>query len=90
MPSTIFLLWILVGMLLGVKAEAPAVTLREIEEKINNLGKLEQNVEWLVKKLDNLEQKLIVFQKGLNFLDIIDTFDEEVNNINDSVSNFIQ
>ena len=88
MSSATLVFWILVGMILGVKTETPAVTLREVEEKINSLGKLEQNVERLVKEFSNLEEKTNnISEKLEGKLDIVDTLDKEVNNLTDSVSN---
>ena len=60
MSAAVMFLCILVGMMLG----AEALTLRELEQKINNLDKLEQSVRWLVKEVNNLKVKKIFFRRG--------------------------
>ena len=62
MSAAVMFLCILVGMMLG----AEALTLRELEQKINNLDKLEQSVRWLVKEVNNLKVKKNFFQERLN------------------------
>ena len=54
-PITV-LFFILIGMALSVHADD--LTLRELEQKINNLNKLEQNGERLQKELIILKDEL--------------------------------
>ena len=56
MSSTTMLLLILGGMVFS--AQAGDLTLKELEQKINNLDKLEQNVERLQKEVITLKGEL--------------------------------
>ena len=90
MSTASVLLWIFVGIALSAGAEEP-VTLREVEEKIKNLGKLEQNVEWLVKEFDDLkESNNNVSEELKGKLDLVYVLDENFNNLTDSVSQLNQ
>ena len=55
---------------------AKAVTLKEVEEKINNLDKIEQTVEWLVKQFYSL--------KGNKSTYSISEVEEKLDNVTDN------
>ena len=86
MSTTTVLFWLFFGMILGVKA----VTLKEVEEKITNLYKLEETVEWLVKEFYSLKQSKSNFSSDCqcaelqgrldNVTDKTDQLDQRVTN----------
>ena len=86
MSTTTVLLFISVGIMLGAKAD---LTLRELEQKINNLDKLERNFKWLVKEFSNLKDQLenrsnIAENLELRH-DTVENLDKEVNNLTNLV-----
>ena len=87
MSTAAMFLCILIGMMLG----AEALTLRELEQKINNLDKLEQSVKWLVKEVNNLKVKKNNFSGEIEQkLDTVENLDKGVDNLTNLVSHLNQ
>ena len=72
------LFWLSFGLILGAKA----VTLKEVEEKINNLDKIEQTVEWLVKEFYSL--------KGNKSAHSFSELEEKLDNVTDNADQLDQ
>ena len=66
------LFWLSFGLILGVKA----VTLKEVEERINDLDKIEQTVEWLVKQFYSLKGN----KSTINFSELEEKLDNVTTN----------
>ena len=81
--SVIFLCIILAGIMLIVKAD---LTLREVEQKINNLDSLERNLESLIREFSNLTDQLkkrqnISDEFELRLSSTVKILDKRINNL---------
>ena len=81
--SVIFLCIILAGTMLIAKAD---LTLREVEQKINNLDSLERNLESLIREFSNLTDQLkkrqnISDEFELRLSSNVEILDKRINNL---------